>query len=109
MGLSPLHSHTPAQARFVEATAEKAKVEAEAAACVERLGLAERLVNGLSAENARWGEEVQRLKVRKKRQAGRASLIRPLTHSHSIHPGQRHDAGGRLHARRRLRLLPRRL
>ena len=38
-------------------------MEAEAAACLDRLGLAERLVNGLSTENARWGEEVMRLKV----------------------------------------------
>lgn len=57
--------HHTTKARFLEATTEKAKVEAEAAACQERLGLAERLVNGLSGENARWGSEVQRLKVRR--------------------------------------------
>lgn len=48
--------------RFVEATDEKSKVEAEAAACQERLALAERLVGGLSSENTRWGNEIDRLK-----------------------------------------------
>ena len=48
--------------RFVAATEEKAKVEAEAAACQERLGLAERLVGGLSSENTRWGNEIERFK-----------------------------------------------
>lgn len=50
--------------QFVAATEEKAKVEAEAAACQERLSLAERLVNGLSSENTRWGGEIERLKER---------------------------------------------
>merc|ERR1711871_1627300 len=51
------------QDKFVAATEEKAAVEAEAAACLERLGLAERLVNGLSSENERWGIEIEKLKV----------------------------------------------
>jgi dynein heavy chain len=57
------------QETFVQATMEKTAVEAEAAACTARLGLAERLVGGLSSENARWREEVGRL------QRGRALLI----------------------------------
>jgi len=50
------------QDKFVAATEEKAQVEAEAAACLERLGLAERLVNGLASENKRWGIEIEKLK-----------------------------------------------
>merc|ERR1719498_1448942 len=38
-----------------------AAVEAEAADCNTRLQLAERLVNGLSAENERWGTEIDQL------------------------------------------------
>eukprot|EP00611_Tribonema_gayanum_P021674 TRINITY_DN4214_c0_g1_i1.p1 TRINITY_DN4214_c0_g1~~TRINITY_DN4214_c0_g1_i1.p1 ORF type:complete len:1693 (-),score=702.71 TRINITY_DN4214_c0_g1_i1:70-5124(-) len=48
--------------RFTEATEDKARVEAEAAACLARLGLAERLVGGLSSENERWGREIEKLK-----------------------------------------------
>jgi dynein heavy chain len=48
---------------FKEATEEKAAVEAEAAACNEKIGLANRLVNGLSSENARWGIEIERLRA----------------------------------------------
>ena len=43
---------------FMEATMEKQKVENEAAACLARLDLANRLVGGLSSENKRWGEEI---------------------------------------------------
>jgi dynein heavy chain len=50
------------QDKFMEATEEKAKVEAEAAACLNRLGLAERLVGGLSSENERWGLEIEKLR-----------------------------------------------
>jgi dynein heavy chain len=50
------------QESLLEATNEKMKVEAEAAACQERLSLAERLVNGLSSENKRWGEEIEKLR-----------------------------------------------
>ena len=40
---------------------EKNAVEADAAQCQERLGLAERLVGGLADENERWGLGVQTL------------------------------------------------
>lgn len=53
------------QKRFLEATNEKAKVEAEAAACQERLSLAERLVRGLSDEYRRWKEEIETLREQK--------------------------------------------
>ena len=45
-----------------QATEEKAKVEAEAEACLNRLSLAERLVGGLSSENERWGSEIEKLR-----------------------------------------------
>eukprot|EP00903_Cladosiphon_okamuranus_P006208 g6103.t2 len=50
------------QDKFMEATEEKAKVEAEAEACLTRLSLAERLVGGLSSENERWGNEIEKLR-----------------------------------------------
>jgi dynein heavy chain len=50
------------QTTFLDATAQKAKVEADAAQCQSRLALAERLVNGLSSENTRWGIEVAKLR-----------------------------------------------
>merc|ERR1711871_173533 len=46
------------QDSFLEATAAKAKVEAEAEACQSRLSLAERLVGGLASENARWSKDI---------------------------------------------------
>lgn len=48
--------------QFQAATDEKAIVEAQAAAGKARLGLAERLVGGLSSENERWGIEIDNLK-----------------------------------------------
>jgi dynein heavy chain len=48
--------------KFEAASAEKAEVEAQAAAGQARLGLAERLVGGLSSENDRWGREIDVLK-----------------------------------------------
>ncbi|DAZ93925.1 TPA: hypothetical protein N0F65_008868 [Lagenidium giganteum] len=57
------------QTSFREATNEKAKVEAEAHACQERLSLAERLVNGLASENERWSREIDVLR------AGETALI----------------------------------
>jgi dynein heavy chain len=48
--------------KFQEATDEKAIVEAQAAAGKARLGLAERLVGGLSSENERWGREIDHLR-----------------------------------------------
>jgi dynein heavy chain len=53
------------QKTLLAATEEKMKVEAEAKACLDRLDLANRLVGGLSSENARWGLEVQRLQESK--------------------------------------------
>ena len=48
--------------KFQEATDEKAAVEEQAAAGLNRLGLAERLVGGLSSENDRWGKEIDYLR-----------------------------------------------
>jgi dynein heavy chain, axonemal len=48
--------------KFQEATDEKAAVEEQAAAGKNRLGLAERLVGGLSSENDRWGKEIDYLR-----------------------------------------------
>ena len=48
--------------KLADAEAAKKVVEDEAAACQAKLGLAERLVNGLASEKERWGEEVKRLK-----------------------------------------------
>eukprot|EP00930_Biecheleria_cincta_P046148 TRINITY_DN3182_c0_g1_i7.p1 TRINITY_DN3182_c0_g1~~TRINITY_DN3182_c0_g1_i7.p1 ORF type:complete len:1861 (-),score=425.96 TRINITY_DN3182_c0_g1_i7:240-5396(-) len=44
------------------AVAEKERVEAQAAACLEKLELAERLVNGLADEYKRWTKTVAELK-----------------------------------------------
>uniref|UniRef100_K3X576 AAA+ ATPase domain-containing protein n=1 Tax=Globisporangium ultimum (strain ATCC 200006 / CBS 805.95 / DAOM BR144) TaxID=431595 RepID=K3X576_GLOUD len=57
------------QTSFRDATNDKAKVEAEAHACQERLSLAERLVNGLASENERWSREIDALR------AGESALI----------------------------------
>merc|ERR1711871_1506234 len=51
------------EATFKKATAEKQEVEEQAAACNERLGLANRLVGGLASENERWGKEIEILNV----------------------------------------------
>jgi dynein heavy chain len=48
--------------KFSAATEEKNLVEAQAAAGLARLGLAERLVGGLSSENERWGKEIDNLR-----------------------------------------------
>lgn len=48
--------------KFKTATEEKAEVEAQAAAGKARLGMAERLVGGLSSENERWGTEIEALR-----------------------------------------------
>merc|ERR1719460_1757040 len=45
------------------AVTEKERVEAEAEACLAKLALAERLVNGLADEYIRWQETVKNLKV----------------------------------------------
>lgn len=44
-----------------EAETKKEKVEAEANMCLAKLSSAETLVNGLSGENKRWGENVAKL------------------------------------------------
>jgi dynein heavy chain len=49
------------QERFMVATNEKTRVEAEASECTNRLQLAGRLVNGLSSENERWEKEAEQL------------------------------------------------
>jgi dynein heavy chain len=59
---------------FQTATNEKAAVIAQAAACMERLGLADRLVNGLADENVRWGNEVIALREKETRLAGDVML-----------------------------------
>ena len=51
------------QKDFLVATQEKAVVEAEANDCLGRLELAERLTNGLSSENERWGREIDQLRI----------------------------------------------
>eukprot|EP00620_Florenciella_sp_RCC1587_P013374 CAMPEP_0182558034 /NCGR_PEP_ID=MMETSP1324-20130603/1743_1 /TAXON_ID=236786 /ORGANISM="Florenciella sp., Strain RCC1587" /LENGTH=2560 /DNA_ID=CAMNT_0024770185 /DNA_START=8 /DNA_END=7690 /DNA_ORIENTATION=+ len=51
------------QAKFVAATEEKAEVEAEAARCNAKLGLAVRLVGGLASENERWGLDIDKLRL----------------------------------------------
>ena len=48
--------------KFQAATDEKAEVENQAAAGKARLGMAERLVGGLSSENDRWGKEIDNLR-----------------------------------------------
>merc|ERR1719161_2923066 len=45
------------------AVAEKERVEAEAEACLAKLKLAERLVNGLADEYVRWQGSVKNLKL----------------------------------------------
>jgi dynein heavy chain len=52
------------QNMFEQATAEKQAVEAQAEACTTRIGLAHRLVGGLSSENERWGNEIEALQKR---------------------------------------------
>ena len=64
---------------FLEATMEKQKVEAEAAACLARLDLANRLVGGLSSENKRWGEEIDRLKDSERSLVGNTLLSSAFT------------------------------
>merc|ERR1719506_564582 len=46
------------------AVAEKERVEAEAEACLAKLALAERLVNGLADEYIRWQGTVKDLKIK---------------------------------------------
>ena len=48
---------------YVKATEEKMAVEELAKDCVEKLDLANRLVTGLATENARWVQEVEKLRA----------------------------------------------
>ena len=48
---------------YVKATEEKMAVEELAKECVEKLDLANRLVTGLATENARWVQEVDKLRA----------------------------------------------
>jgi len=48
--------------RLDEAITEKTEVEAQAAKLEEKLRAAEKLVNGLSGENERWGHNVKKLR-----------------------------------------------
>ncbi|KAL7443397.1 hypothetical protein ACHAXH_005661 [Discostella pseudostelligera] len=48
--------------KYKEAVQEKKDVEDQAASLTTRADLAQRLVGGLSSENVRWGEEIERLK-----------------------------------------------
>ena len=47
---------------FIQATNDKARVEAQAKQCKERLDLANRLIFGLGSEKDRWGKEIEQLK-----------------------------------------------
>ena len=44
-------------------TQEKARVESEAKECLDRLSLAERLTKGLSSEQERWSNTVEKLRI----------------------------------------------
>ena len=48
--------------QFKQAINEKREVEEQAAKCNVKLGLAHRLIGGLSSEGKRWGEEIQVLR-----------------------------------------------
>ena len=62
------------QAEFMAATQEKAKVEAEAKECMDRLNLAERLTSGLASEKDRWGVTVDALRNKESTMAGDVML-----------------------------------
>ncbi len=47
---------------MAQATQKKAEVETKAVACVERLGLAERLVSGLVIKKYQWTSEINKLR-----------------------------------------------
>eukprot|EP01038_Epipyxis_sp_PR26KG_P005405 gene5405-7492_t len=67
------------QSEFMAATQEKAKVEQEAADCMNRLGLAERLTNGLASEKDRWSLTVEGLRAREVTIAGDVMLAAAFT------------------------------
>jgi dynein heavy chain len=53
-----------------KATIEKQEVEREKVACLARLDLAERLLNGLKSEGTRWGNDIKNLEVEKNTMLG---------------------------------------
>lgn len=55
---------------FIQATNDKARVEAQAKQCKERLDLANRLIFGLGSEKDRWGKEIEQLKLRESNLTG---------------------------------------
>jgi len=55
---------------LMEAEEDKAKVEAEANSCLEKLQLAARLTNGLADENKRWGESIEQFRENSKTLVG---------------------------------------
>lgn len=55
---------------FIQATNDKARVEAQAKQCKERLDLANRLIFGLGSEKERWGKEIEQLKLRESNLTG---------------------------------------
>ena len=67
------------QSKFMAATQEKAKVEAEAKSCMDRLNLAERLTSGLASEKVRWGATVDTLKQQEVTLAGNVMLAASFT------------------------------
>jgi len=67
------------QSEFMAATHEKAVVEQEAAECMNRLGLAERLTNGLASEKDRWSLTVDKLRSREVTLAGDVMLAAAFT------------------------------
>jgi len=62
------------QESFMMATNEKARMEEAALGCKTRLALAERLVNGLSSENARWEAEMNKIHASKESVIGDSLL-----------------------------------
>ena len=67
------------QATFMAATEAKAKVEAEARDCLDRLSLAERLTNGLASEKIRWSASVDELRKSETTMAGDVMLAAAFT------------------------------
>ena len=49
--------------KYEAAVAEKQEVEAQANVLMKRADLAQRLVGGLSSENVRWGQEIEKLRM----------------------------------------------
>lgn len=67
------------QSEFRSATEEKSRVEAEAKECSDRLALAERLTKGLSSEQERWSDTVEKLRAKEITLAGDVMLAASFT------------------------------